>query len=47
MTGLRISAIDRAATPGIGSRQPGSSDRADAPAGNRRTASRALPEGEV
>jgi hypothetical protein len=47
MTGLRMSAIDRAVTLGIGSREAGSSDRAGVPTRNRRAASRAVREGRV
>lgn len=47
MIGLRMSAINRAMTVGIGRREAGSSDRAVVPAGNRPTASDAVPEGEV
>lgn len=47
MTGLRMSAMDRAVTPGIGRREAASSDRAGVPAGNRPAASGAVREGEV
>ncbi|MDG4892751.1 hypothetical protein P9272_04035 [Mesorhizobium sp. WSM4976] len=42
MTGLRMSAIDRAMTLGIGRREAQSSDRAGVPAGNDGATSGAL-----
>ncbi len=42
MTGLWVSAIDRAVTIGIGRREAQSSDRAGVPTGNRRAASGAV-----
>lgn len=47
MAGLRMSAMDRAATPGIGGREAGSADRAGVLVSDRPAASCAPRKGEV